>query len=330
MVCFPRAEHRLSTTLSTDQFESFCGTFPQNSMISTRSSQATRRINNELAENVVGVSRTLILREVWRLISLRSLVLHGCRRLDLSATDDSPQLLALHRISRCAVGKERRDRRLRRGPAVDDRGGGPGGSVTRCVVFHTGAMRSDVMDENGTPLVAIYLVDPATRADEANDFFEAAGLGRPVRPDEPNGQLQLMAYRIDGVDSIFGAAYAVSPSQVVESLHFGGMAQEDAISIATRIVGIEAVFVARDFRGREFGKDLLDAVEEHARAAGVEYLVARVESDAPGLREFYRSLGFTVKPIGDPLTVEGTALPFTDDYVDAVKILVESPTVSVR
>lgn len=48
--------------------------------------------------------------------------------------------------------------------------------MTRCVVFHAGTMRSDVMDESGTPLVAIHLVDPATRADEANDFFEVAGL----------------------------------------------------------------------------------------------------------------------------------------------------------
>lgn len=190
-------------------------------------------------------------------------------------------------------------------------------------------MRSDVMDENGTPLVAIHRADPAARADDANAFFEAAGLGRPVRSDEPNAQLQVIAYRIDGEDSIFGAAYAVSPSQVVESLHFAGMAQEDAISIAIRIVGIEAVYVAPDFRGRQFGKDLIDALEEQARATGIEYLVAHVEADAPGLHELYRSLGFVVKPVGDPLTVDGTPMPFTNDYVDAVKVLVDSPTVTV-
>lgn len=186
------------------------------------------------------------------------------------------------------------------------------------------------MDENGTPLVAILRADPAARANDANAFFEAAGFGRPVNADEPNSQLQVIAYRIDNVDTIFGAAYAVSPSLVVESLYFAGMAQDDAISIATRIVAIEAVFVASDFRGREFGKDLIDAIEEQARAAGIEYLIAHVEADALGLHGFYRSLGFVVKPAGDPLTVEGTPMPFTDAYVDAVKILTDSPSVAVR
>ncbi|GAA3663812.1 hypothetical protein GCM10022202_27100 [Microbacterium marinilacus] len=178
--------------------------------------------------------------------------------------------------------------------------------------------------------MAIHRLDPATHADDANAFFEAAGLGRPVRPNEPNAQLQTLAYQVDGEGGILGAAYAMSPSQAAESLYFGGMTREDAFSIATRIVGIEAVYVHRDLRGREFGKDLIDAVEEQARVGGIEYLIAHVEADAPRLHEFYRSLGFVVKAIGDPLTVEGTPLPFTEDYLDAVKVLVGSPTVAVR
>lgn len=83
-------------------------------------------------------------------------------RCTLSPSNDGPQLLALHRISRCAVGNARRDRWLRGSPPVDDSGGGPGGSGTRCVVFHAGTMRSEVMDENGTRLVAIRHIAPAT------------------------------------------------------------------------------------------------------------------------------------------------------------------------
>ncbi|MGB3376256.1 MAG: GNAT family N-acetyltransferase [Microbacterium sp.] len=75
-----------------------------------------------------------------------------------------------------------------------------------------------------------------------------------------------MAYRVDGQDSIFGAAFAVSPSQVVESLSLSGMTREDAIPVAM-IIALEALFVASTFRGREFGKDLVDAVEERARSA---------------------------------------------------------------
>jgi hypothetical protein len=48
-------------------------------------------------------------------------------------------------------------------------------------------MRSDVMDENGIPLVAIHRADPAARADDANAFFEAAGLGRMWKNNRPPG-----------------------------------------------------------------------------------------------------------------------------------------------
>lgn len=107
-----------------------------------------------------------------------------------------------------------------------------------------------------------------------------------------------MAYRVDGQDSIFGAAFAVSPSQVVESLSLSGMMREDAIPVAMRIVALEPLFVASTFRGREFGKDLVDAVEERARAAAWNTW-SLVETDAQGLHGFYRSLGFEVKGDGE-------------------------------
>jgi len=62
----------------------------------------------------------------------------------------------------------------------------------------------------------------------------------------------------------------------------------------------------------------------------VEYLVARVEADAPGLHELYRDLGFVVKGDGEALTVASVPIPQSPGYVDAVKVLVETPTVTVR
>lgn len=198
------------------------------------------------------------------------------------------------------------------------------------MIFHNGTMRGDAKHNDGTPDVAIHLVDPAAQADDANAFFDHAGLGRPVRGDEPNAQLQLMAFRVNGVDNIFGAAFAVSPGQVAESLILHGMTEKNASFVAIRIVALEAVFVATRFRGREYGRALIDAVEARARAAGAEYLVARVEATASGLHRLYRSLDFTVKSDGDSLTVEGVPMPRSVGYVDAVKVLVKTPTIMVH
>ncbi len=160
-----------------------------------------------------------------------------------------------------------------------------------------------------------------TAAHTINDFFEALGHGRVVKPSDVNGHIT--AVFIDGM--LTGAAYAGVASSLADSLFLHGL---DLRSIETtmRFHALEGLAVIPEHQGQGHEEVLLDSIAAHARRDfHADYLLARLDESDNELQRWFEGRDFRVCQQSQALVVDGVPTPGAVGYRDAWKLLTPHP-----
>ncbi len=103
---------------------------------------------------------------------------------------------------------------------------------------------------------------------------------------------------LDGVAAIIRETYCFVIASQGEQIIGMGRAISDGVSDAY----IQDVTVRKDFRGQGIGKAIINALLEHLKLNGLQWIGLISE---PGYERFYQSLGFEVMPSYTPFIYKG-------------------------